>query len=60
MRKTKELDINNIEYLQADILDLVSLNKQFDIVECVGVLHHMSDPMAGWQIITDCLIYFLE
>ncbi len=55
MRKTKELDINNIEYLQADILDLVSLNKQFDIVECVGVLHHMSDPMAGWQIITDCL-----
>ena len=55
MRKTKELGINNIEYKQADILDLATLNKQFDIVESVGVLHHMSDPMTGWQILTDCL-----
>ena len=32
-RKTKELNINNIEYMQADILDLGKLKKQFDIIE---------------------------
>ena len=55
MRKTEELGINNIEYMQADILSLGTLNMQFDIVESVGVLHHMNKPMAGWKILTDCL-----
>ena len=54
-RKTEELGLKNIEYMQADILDLGSLNRQFDIVESVGVIHHMADPMAGWKVLTDCL-----
>ncbi|MEO9874688.1 MAG: tetratricopeptide repeat protein [Anderseniella sp.] len=54
-RKTEELGITNIEYLQADILDLGKLGRQFDIVESAGVLHHMNDPMAGWSVLTDCL-----
>ena len=54
-RKTEELSIKNIDYLQADILDLGKLGKQFDIVESVGVLHHMADPVAGWRVLTNCL-----
>ena len=54
-RKTKELGIKNIEYMQGDILDLEKLNKQFDIVESSGVLHHMNDPMAGWRVLIKCL-----
>ena len=54
-RKTEELGISNIEYMQADILDLSSLNRNFDIIESTGVLHHMDDPMAGWKILTECL-----
>ena len=54
-RKTDELGLTNIEYMQADILDLGSLNRQFDIVESAGVLHHMKDPMAGWKALTNCL-----
>ena len=54
-RKTEELGIENIEYMQADILDLGKLNKQFDIIESAGVLHHMDNPMAGWKVLTDCL-----
>ena len=54
-RKTNELEIENIEYMQSDILDLVHLNKQFDIVESCGVLHHMNNPMAGWKALTHCL-----
>ncbi|MDO9520918.1 MAG: tetratricopeptide repeat protein [Pseudohongiella sp.] len=54
-RKTQEYGITNIEYMQADILDLGKLNRQYDIVESVGVLHHMADPLKGWSVITDCL-----
>ena len=54
-RKTEELGVENIEYMQADILDLGKLERQFDIVESAGVLHHMDDPEAGWKVLTDCL-----
>ena len=54
-RKTEELGISNIEYMQADILDLSSLDRKFDIIESYGVLHHMEDPMAGWEVLTECL-----
>ena len=54
-RKTEELGIQNIDYMQADILDLGKLGRQFDIVESAGVLHHMDDPVAGWRVLTDCL-----
>ena len=54
-RKTEELGISNIEYMQADILDLEKQDRQFDIIESVGVLHHMDDPMAGWKVLTNCL-----
>jgi Flp pilus assembly protein TadD/SAM-dependent methyltransferase len=55
VRKTRELGISNIEYLQADILKLDQLGRQFDLIECVGVLHHLGDPMAGWQVLVDLL-----
>ena len=55
IRKTKELGIKNIEYMQADILDLGSLGRKFDIIESVGVLHHMDEPVKGWRVLSDCL-----
>jgi 2-polyprenyl-3-methyl-5-hydroxy-6-metoxy-1,4-benzoquinol methylase len=54
-RKTEELGVTNIEYMQADILKLAKLDRQFDIIESAGVLHHMDNPMAGWKILVDCL-----
>ena len=54
-RKTEELNISNIDYMQADILDLGVLNRKFDIIESVGVLHHMNNPMVGWKVLADCL-----
>lgn len=52
VRKTGELGIGNITYAQADILALGELDRQFDIVECVGVLHHLRDPLAGWRVLS--------
>ena len=54
-RKTNELGLNNIHYMQADILSLKQLNRTFDIIECSGVLHHMSDPLKGWKELVKCL-----
>ena len=54
-RRTQELSFRNIDYMQADILGLGKLERQFDIVASSGVLHHMDDPMAGWKVLTDCL-----
>ena len=49
-RKTDEFGIENIKYMQADILDLGKLDRKFDIIESSGVLHHMANPLAGWRI----------
>ena len=54
-RKTIELGITNIDYLQADILELDQLKQEFDVIECSGVLHHMDDPMAGWRVLVGLL-----
>ena len=55
MRKTHELSITNINYKQADILELQTLDLQFDVIESVGVLHHLRDPLEGWRILIDLL-----
>ena len=55
MRKTQELGVTNIEYMQGDILRLNQLDRQFDIIESSGVLHHMDDPLAGWKVLVDRL-----
>ena len=45
----------NITYRQADILKLGNLDARFAVIECVGVLHHLDDPMAGWRVLVDLL-----
>jgi SAM-dependent methyltransferase len=50
-RKTRELGLKNIEYAQADILQLGSIGRTFDIIDASGVLHHMADPLAAWQML---------
>jgi Flp pilus assembly protein TadD/2-polyprenyl-3-methyl-5-hydroxy-6-metoxy-1,4-benzoquinol methylase len=54
-RKTLELGITNIEYAQADLLNLRDTAGLFDIIESVGVLHHLADPFAGWLTLLDLL-----
>jgi SAM-dependent methyltransferase len=51
LRKTRELSLPNIEYAQADILELGDITGTFDIIHSVGVLHHLSDPFKGWRIL---------
>ncbi len=54
-RKTRELDLRNVEYAQADILKIGSLGRGFDLIEASGVLHHLEDPFAGWRALIPLL-----
>jgi len=54
-RKTQELGLTSVEYAQADLLKLGSLGRSFDVIESVGVLHHLADPWAGWQVLLSLL-----
>ena len=48
-RKSDELGVNNIEYGQANILEIETLRRRFDVIYAAGVLHHLADPFAGWR-----------
>jgi tetratricopeptide (TPR) repeat protein/SAM-dependent methyltransferase len=54
-RKTRELGITNLEYAHADILKLGDIARTFDIIESVGVLHHLAEPFVGWRILLSLL-----
>lgn len=44
-----------ITYAQADLLELGSIGRRFDLIEAVGVLHHLADPFAGWRMLLSLL-----
>jgi 2-polyprenyl-3-methyl-5-hydroxy-6-metoxy-1,4-benzoquinol methylase len=54
-RKTRELGLRNIEYAQADILELGTIDRTFDSIESVGVLHHLAEPTVGWRVLVSLL-----
>jgi SAM-dependent methyltransferase len=41
--KTRNSDARNITFVEGD-LALVDLDRQFDVVFCIGVIHHTDDP----------------
>jgi SAM-dependent methyltransferase len=54
-RKTPAALASRIEFAQADILELGSVNRSFDLIEVSGVLHHLADPLAGWGALLSLL-----
>jgi SAM-dependent methyltransferase len=54
-RKTVELDIQSVDYAQADLLKLASISRTFDVIESLGVLHHLENPFEGWEVLLSLL-----
>ncbi len=54
-RKAREANVRNIEFAQADIMNLGAIGRRFDKIEVIGVLHHLKDPLAGWLILLSLL-----
>lgn len=49
MNKAKHFGLNHVNFMQADILALHQLDKQYSYIECGGVLHHLESPEAGLE-----------
>jgi SAM-dependent methyltransferase len=47
--------LSNLKLFKGDLLDVGSLNSQFDVILCTGVLHHMADPGAALAALRDVL-----
>jgi SAM-dependent methyltransferase/tetratricopeptide (TPR) repeat protein len=54
-RKAREANVRNIEFAQADIMNLGAIGRRFDKIEVIGVLHHLEAPLAGWCILLSLL-----
>ena len=54
-RMAQKFELTNVEFAQADITRLGSIDRQFDFIDASGVLHHLADPWKGWQILLSLL-----
>lgn len=51
VRMAKKLGVENVRFLQGDILEADKLDGTFHVITSVGVLHHLADPIAGWRVL---------
>jgi tetratricopeptide (TPR) repeat protein/SAM-dependent methyltransferase len=54
-RQALALGLTNIAFAEADILELASIDRKFDIVDASGVLHLLANPWAGWRVLLSLL-----
>jgi SAM-dependent methyltransferase len=52
MRNARRLGIPNLSFQLQDLRDV---SAQYDVIECIGVLHHLSDPLEGLIALRKCL-----
>lgn len=45
----------NVEFAQISLLDVPQLGNVYDLINCVGVLHHLPNPDAGLRVLADSL-----
>jgi len=50
-----EAGVGNVEFIQANLMQLNDRFERQDIVVCMGVLHHLSDPAAGLRQLVRCV-----
>ena len=51
----QKLGLDNVEFAQADILQLGSVGREFDFIDASGILHHLADPWHGWRVLLSLL-----
>ena len=52
---SKKQNIDNIDFINADIFDDVLADKYFDFIWCNGVLHHTKDPYKAFRVLIKSL-----
>ena len=54
-RMARRLGIDNVRFMQGDLLDVAVLGERFDVILASGVLHHMAEPDAGLRALAEVL-----
>jgi SAM-dependent methyltransferase len=54
-RLKRQYNLTNLEILQLPIEGVAALERQFDLIVCTGVLHHLADPDAGLRALRSVL-----
>jgi SAM-dependent methyltransferase len=47
--------VRNLSLVQSDLLEIDALDRSFDIIESIGVLHHTADPLKSWETLLGAL-----
>lgn len=54
--RVAKYDLDNIELIEISLLDLKpEIHGKFDLIICIGVLHHLRDPEYGLNCLTNVL-----
>jgi len=53
--QAKRFRVNNIKFIQMDIEKITSLGVLFDVIECVGVVHHLENPRQALIKLRSCI-----
>ena len=54
-RMAEAMGVGNVEFAQADLLELGDLGQRFDLIESTGVLHHLARPAQGLRVLSGLL-----
>jgi 2-polyprenyl-3-methyl-5-hydroxy-6-metoxy-1,4-benzoquinol methylase len=54
-KQANKYNVDNIQFIQADILEFSNFPMLFDVIECSGVLHHMENPEKGLESLNQLL-----
>ncbi|MBT5845932.1 MAG: class I SAM-dependent methyltransferase [Verrucomicrobiales bacterium] len=55
-KRAETRGLNNITWMQESLLDIPKLDLgEFDLINCIGVLHHLADPDEGFRCIASVL-----
>jgi SAM-dependent methyltransferase/Tfp pilus assembly protein PilF len=54
-RMARHLGIRDVSFAQADLLELGSVERRFDLIDSSGVLHHLADPARGLAVLAGLL-----
>jgi SAM-dependent methyltransferase len=54
-QRAAALGLGQIAFAEADLTALGGLEGRFELIDCMGVLHHLADPAAGWRVLRGLL-----
>lgn len=54
-RMAGRYDVRNLDFRHGDLLEAGALGETFDVIESVGVLHHLREPEAGLEALLGVL-----